>query len=58
MKCKNSNCTTVKINVSKEERERAKSIAKSRGMTFQGFLGQLIKNELKRSEAESDGNRN
>jgi len=57
MKCEKTNYTTVKICISREERERAKAHAKSKGMTFQGLLGQLIKRELQSSEVAS-GTRN
>ena len=41
------------IQISRIEKERAKFIAKSQGMTFQGWLGQLIKRELALHEKEA-----
>lgn len=35
------------VMISKETRDEAKALAKSHGMSFQGWLGQLIKQELK-----------
>jgi len=40
------------IAISASERDQAKSLAKSKGMTFQGWLGQLIRNELKQEAQE------
>lgn len=37
------------VDISQEEKNRAKVLAKSRGMSLQGFLGQLIKRELENS---------
>lgn len=34
------------VSITPEEREKAKAFAKSQGMTFQGWLGQLIRREL------------
>ena len=36
----------VRAQISEEERMELKRIAKSKGMTFQGYLGQLLKGEL------------
>ena len=36
----------VKVSISPNDKARAKALAKSQGMTFQGWLGQLIKREL------------
>lgn len=36
----------LKVGITKEESNRAKSLAKSRGFSYQGWLGQLIKCEL------------
>lgn len=60
MKLQKTHTEMIRADISKEERTNANRLAKSKGMTFQGFVGQLIKNELKKSEAEevSDGNRN
>lgn len=43
---------TVMLN--EEEKDQAKALAKSKGMTFQGWLGQLIKRELKAAESEAE----
>lgn len=42
--------TTIKVNLSREERIRAKEYAKSKGMTFQGWLAQIIRRELQDSD--------
>ena len=42
----------VAIDCSAEEKENAKRLAKSKGMTFQGWLGQLIKRELANSTSQ------
>lgn len=42
------------VKISPQERESAKSLAKASGMTFQGWLGQLIKREL-RQASSTDG---
>lgn len=42
--------TTIKVNLSREERIKAKEFAKSKGMTFQGWLAQIIRRELQNSE--------
>lgn len=34
------------VDISQEEKNRAKALAKSKGMSLQGFMGQLIKKEL------------
>lgn len=36
----------LKIQISEQEAMRAKTVAKEKGMTFQGWLGQLVKREL------------
>lgn len=45
---KNTNTESIAVfaSITPEERDKAKKIAKSKGMTFQGFVGQLIKREL------------
>ncbi len=45
----------IKVQIQKQEKEEAKYLAKTKGMTFQGWLGQLIKNELKKSREEQNG---
>ena len=54
MKLKDS---MVRVDISNEERIRAYHIAKSRGMTFKGWLGQLIKRELANAEESGDAGR-
>lgn len=44
---------TIKIDCSAEEKEKAKKLAKSKGMTFSGWLGQLIKRELTVSKLQT-----
>ena len=48
------NGSLVKAKNSSEEKEQAKALAKSKGMTFQGWLGQLIKNALKEEREATD----
>ena len=43
-KCTQFQKLTVMITAS--ERNKAKAIAKSRGMTFSGWLGQLVKSQI------------
>lgn len=40
----------VKADISPEERDDARRLAKSKGMTFQGWMGQIIKRELASSK--------
>ena len=47
----------IRADISKEEREKANKLAKSKGYSFKGWVGQLIKAELKSAEV-SDGTRN
>jgi hypothetical protein len=42
------------VDISAKEKNEAKSLAKSKGMTFQGWLGQLIRNELIRNELKQE----
>lgn len=48
MTSKNTNSDSVAVfaSITPEERDKAKYLAKSKGMTFQGWLGQLIKREI------------
>ena len=48
-KSTNQESIALFASITPEERDRAKSLAKSKGMTFQGFVGQLIKKELELS---------
>ena len=43
----------LKVQITTSERDTAKAIAKSRGMTFSGWLGQLVKHEI--YEASTSG---
>lgn len=40
------------VDISKEEKNQAKALAKSKGMSLQGFMAQLIKKELEVSNSE------
>ena len=40
----------LNVLISKEEKEMAKNLAREKGMTFSGFVGALVKEELRRSE--------
>lgn len=44
---------SYRIDISREERAEARRIAKSKGMTFQGWLGQLVKREIYNSRSSS-----
>lgn len=56
MNRKSTNTDTIALfaSITPEERDKAKSLAKSKGMTFQGFVGQLIKKELEISASTSE----
>ena len=41
---------TMKVQLSKEEKDCLKKHAKSKGMTLQGYLAQVLKNQLKKEE--------
>lgn len=43
----------LKVRITSEEKNQAKALAKSKGMTFSGWLGQLVKRELKSSSKEA-----
>ena len=47
----------IAVDLSKDERNAAREIARSKGMTFQGWLGQLIKRELANAEESGDAGR-
>lgn len=47
-----SDYINTRIRISKEEANQAKLLAKSRDMTFQGWIGQLIRTELRRNESK------
>ena len=40
------------VDISQEEKNQAKVLAKSKGMSLQGFMAQLIKRELEVSKSE------
>ena len=42
--------TLLKALITKDEAKQAKEIAKSKGMTFQGWLGNVIRQELQKEE--------
>lgn len=42
---------STKILITKEEKKAFRELARSKGMTFSGYLGQLIKRELAYSNA-------
>lgn len=44
--------TLIKASITSTERDAAKALAKSKGMTFSGWLGQLVKRELKANLSE------
>ena len=41
----------LKVQISADERDQAKKLAKSKGMTFAGWLGNLVKSQLVDSAA-------
>jgi len=52
MKVTKDNTTTaslLRVAITDREKAAAKRLAKSKGMTFQGWMGQLIKRELEES---------
>lgn len=52
----NQNVIHAKITLSETEKEKAKFFAKSKGYTFQGWLGSLVRDELKRHNVEVTNN--
>ena len=42
------------VDITPSERETAKRIARSCGMTFKGWLGQLVKREIRNNQASPD----
>jgi len=46
--------TSIKVDFTRQERDEAKALAKSKGMTFQGWLGQLVQRELKNARLEKE----
>ena len=53
MKLQKAHIETQKLTVmiTASERDTAKAIAKSQGMTFAGWLGQLVKREIRSDQA-------
>lgn len=49
---KNETCY-VKAQITALEKENAKRIAKSKGMTFAGWLGVVVKDAMKKDEKEA-----
>ena len=45
-----TNRTHLLVDISAEEKKEAKAIAKKKGMTFQGWTAQLIRNELENNK--------
>lgn len=43
----------IKIAITKDQKEEAKRLARRRRMTFSGFVGSLVEQELKNAEKES-----
>ncbi len=53
MKVTKDNITTaslLRVAITDREKAEAKRLAKSKGMTFQGWMGQLIKRELEEAQ--------
>ncbi len=44
-----------KISISKEEKNTAKAYAKEKGMTLQGWLAKLVREELKSNKEAANG---
>lgn len=44
----------IKVTISTSEKSEAKALAKSLGMTFQGWVGNLIKRELREAKKASE----
>lgn len=44
----------VKIEITNNEKNSLKAYCQERGIVFQWFLGQLVKNEIKRLQIEVD----
>jgi len=48
---------STKILITKEEKNSFRNLARSKGMTFSGYLGQLVKRELANSRRPEDGDK-
>lgn len=49
----NYSYVTMKVQLSKEEKNSLKKHAKSKGMTLQGFLAKVLKEELKKAQVSA-----
>lgn len=56
MKSISNNSINTRISISSTESKKAKKIAKDLGMTFQGWLGRLVKQAIAESEEEETKN--
>lgn len=45
------------VDISQQEKKDAKVLAKTKGMSLQGFVGQLIKRELENAKESGDAGR-
>ena len=45
------------VDISQQEKKDAKVLAKTKGMSLQGFVGQLIKRELENAKESGDARR-
>lgn len=54
MQTLNSDLQKLTISISPDEKEQAKTLARSKGMTFQGWLGLVIRNALKEGKEAGD----
>jgi hypothetical protein len=50
-----TDCSTslLRADITVEQKKRARQIAKSKGMTFQGWLGQIIQKEITSQSQEA-----
>lgn len=46
--------TLLKANISTAERDQAKAIAKSKGMTFAGWLGMAVREAMRKEQEVRD----
>lgn len=56
MQTKSDTRTYLLVDISAEEKAEAKSLAKSKGMTFQGWTAQLIQKELEAARKKEAAN--
>ena len=50
MQLEKYNTEMIRADITKDERLKANRLAKSKGYSFQGWVGQLIKAELQKAE--------